>query len=33
VSDFTDELAHDSPSKSVTFAALGGIIIGMLIAR
>jgi ElaB/YqjD/DUF883 family membrane-anchored ribosome-binding protein len=29
----TDEFAHESPWKSIAFAALGGIVIGMLIAR
>ncbi|MFL9932219.1 DUF883 domain-containing protein [Paraburkholderia sp. RL18-103-BIB-C] len=33
VSASTDEFAHESPWKSIAFAALGGIVIGMLIAR
>ncbi|WP_429363755.1 glycine zipper domain-containing protein [Paraburkholderia sp. MM5496-R1] len=33
VSASTDEFAHESPWKSIAFAALGGIIIGMLLAR
>ncbi|WP_408409486.1 glycine zipper domain-containing protein [Paraburkholderia aspalathi] len=33
VSSSTDEFAHDSPWKSIAFAVLGGIIVGMLIAR
>ncbi|MFM0630489.1 glycine zipper domain-containing protein [Paraburkholderia xenovorans] len=33
VSASTDEFAHDSPWKSIAFAVLGGIIIGMLVAR
>jgi ElaB/YqjD/DUF883 family membrane-anchored ribosome-binding protein len=33
VSASTDEFAHESPWKSIAFAALGGIIIGMLMAR
>jgi ElaB/YqjD/DUF883 family membrane-anchored ribosome-binding protein len=33
VSASTDEFAHESPWNSLAFAALGGIIIGMLIAR
>ncbi|MGF6871463.1 glycine zipper domain-containing protein [Paraburkholderia sp. MM5477-R1] len=33
VSASTDEFAHESPWMSIAFAALGGIIIGMLLAR
>ena len=33
VSTSTDEFAHESPWKSIAFAVLGGIILGMLIAR
>ena len=33
VSESTDDFVHESPWKSVAFAVLGGIIIGMLAAR
>ncbi|MFL9858640.1 DUF883 C-terminal domain-containing protein [Paraburkholderia madseniana] len=33
VSSSTDEFAHKNPWKSIAFAVLGGIIVGMLIAR
>ncbi|WP_143749497.1 DUF883 family protein, partial [Caballeronia arvi] len=29
----TDDFVHDNPWKSITIAALGGVIIGMLISR
>ncbi|SKC69456.1 DUF883 family protein [Paraburkholderia hospita] len=33
VSESADDFVHESPWKSIAFAALGGIIIGMLAAR
>jgi len=33
VSESTDDFVHESPWKSVAFAVLGGIVIGMLAAR
>jgi ElaB/YqjD/DUF883 family membrane-anchored ribosome-binding protein len=33
VSSPTDEFVHESPWKSIAFAVLGGIIVGMLAAR
>ncbi|AXF05723.1 DUF883 family protein [Paraburkholderia hospita] len=33
VSESTDDFVHESPWKSIGFAVLGGIIIGMLAAR
>ncbi|KDR37806.1 DUF883 family protein [Caballeronia glathei] len=32
-SDSTDDFVHDSPWKAIAMAALGGIIVGMLVAR
>lgn len=33
VSESTDDFVHESPWKSIAFAVLGGVIIGMLAAR
>ena len=33
VSESTDDFVHDSPWKAIAFAALGGVIVGMLAAR
>jgi ElaB/YqjD/DUF883 family membrane-anchored ribosome-binding protein len=33
VSESTDDFVHESPWKAITVAALGGIVIGMLVAR
>jgi len=33
VSDSTDDFVHENPWKTVTFAALGGIVLGMLLSR
>jgi ElaB/YqjD/DUF883 family membrane-anchored ribosome-binding protein len=33
VSSSTDEFVHESPWKSIAFAVLGGVIVGMLAAR
>ncbi len=33
VSSSTEQFAHESPWKAVAFAVLGGVIVGMLIAR
>jgi ElaB/YqjD/DUF883 family membrane-anchored ribosome-binding protein len=32
-SESTDDFVHDSPWKAITFAVLGGVIVGMLAAR
>ncbi|TCG03489.1 hypothetical protein BZM27_48075 [Paraburkholderia steynii] len=32
-SDATDDFVHESPWKSIAFAVLGGVIVGMLAAR
>jgi ElaB/YqjD/DUF883 family membrane-anchored ribosome-binding protein len=33
VSETTDDFVHESPWKSVAMALIGGVVIGMLIAR
>ncbi|WP_087671275.1 DUF883 family protein [Caballeronia humi] len=33
MSDSTDDFVHENPWKTVTFAALGGIVLGMLLSR
>jgi len=33
VTDTTDDFVHDNPWKAITMAALGGVIVGMLISR